>query len=89
MAQSEIQEKINSKEYKEAINRKIDSKLELHVHNDIGLLKINCILPLPFYYSECYVMQQDRIVYIGSKLQAINYIINNRGNFCEQINLLN
>jgi len=74
--------------YKKVIIKEIDSNLELHVHDDMDLLRRNFILPLPFYYSECYVMQQDRIVYIGSKLNTINFINNNRGNFFEQLGLL-
>ena len=53
--------------------------LELHVHDDMDFLFKNTNIPLVMYGKECYIMQEDRIVYFGTKKNAAEFIKFNRG----------
>ena len=72
-----IDEKLNEK-----LSEKIDSSLEFHVHSDVKYMALNTNCPFVFAAgADVYIMQQDRIVFVGSIYEAKSYIIRERGKY--------
>lgn len=58
------------------------SDFRLHIHNDVELLTK---YPLVFVVgAEGYVMQEDRVVFIGSLKAIESYVKANEGKFCKE-----
>jgi hypothetical protein len=56
-------------------------ELLFHVHDDIESLNI----PLYYYSSDnCYIMQAERVVYIGSKRVAHQWMKANEGKYIKE-----
>jgi hypothetical protein len=69
-----------------AMRTPIEPKLELFVHDDIDLIFNSGKIPLAFKTNaEVYIMQENRVVFIGTKISAMYKIINNRGEFLKSI----
>jgi hypothetical protein len=66
--------------FKEKIKEPIDKKLELYVHDDIDCLFNKTTIPYAFKQNaEVYIMQESRVVFVGTKINAINKISRDRG----------
>ena len=62
-----------------------NSDLRLHVHNDIELLTM---YPLVFTHgAEAYVMQENRVVYIGRLDGLDEWVSVHEGTYCNDIYL--
>ena len=58
--------------------------LNFHVHHDIE--KLENLIPLAFLIrAEVYIMQEDRIVFYGTRLNAIAFMDKNDNKFCNSI----
>jgi len=58
----------------------VSPELELHVHDDLDFLFENTNIPLVFKQNaEVYIMQESRIVLVGTIERAMYFIVNNRG----------
>jgi len=56
----------------------------LHVHNDIEEAAQWYSIPISLYYkTDVYILQEDRLVYVGSAENAVNWIKRNEGKYCE------
>ena len=51
----------------------------LHIHNDLDYMFKNTNIPLIFNnkQSECYIMQRDKIVFIGTIKAAKMFVVEN------------
>lgn len=57
-----------------------------HVHSDTHLLSSFYKVPLcHFMKGDVYIMQEDRLVYLGSVKGAENFIIRNKDKYCKGI----
>jgi hypothetical protein len=57
------------------MSEKIDESLELHVHDDVKYMAFNTKCPFSFAAgADVYIMQQDRIVFVGGIKQAKGFI---------------
>ena len=55
------------------------NKLDFHVYDDVTMLKHTGI-PLAFYSNaECYIMQESKIVFVGSCKMAEKFMRVNKG----------
>lgn len=58
---------------------------QFHVHDDIDELFSEVRVPLTFHHgTEVYVMQENRIVFIGTRLRAKEWIELYDGEYCKQ-----
>jgi hypothetical protein len=66
-----------------------NNKTALHVHDDVEILTTakNRFGGHFFIgrYTEVYIMQEDKVVFVGSRINAINFINNNEGNICKSL----
>ena len=52
----------------------MERNLQVFVHDDIDVLFNNTTMPIAFRQnSEVYIMQEDRVVFLGAREQAIHF----------------
>ena len=62
--------------------------LELHLHDDISFAAGWYNLPLALWnLGDVYILQEDRLVFVGNKHAAEKFIKLNEGKYCKQIDL--
>jgi hypothetical protein len=62
--------------------------LQFHCHDDVEETVRESMIPLAFIGEEVYIMQQDRIVFIGSRKAASNFMEMNQGQYCSALTIL-
>jgi len=56
------------------------SELKFYVHDDMDTLRKYSKVPMVFFnYADCYIMQEDRIVFIDKKSVAFAWLLQNTG----------
>jgi hypothetical protein len=63
--------------------------LQLHIHNDIESLFEYNIISLAFYGAEIYIMQEDRIVFVGKQNIAEKFYNENNLKYCKELPYIN